>query len=65
MRNDRRNGVIFLLGLDALPERHMVDNAAAATDYQQQRRDRTSTKLLVVTAECIGFGKETLGVDSG
>ena len=53
----------FLLGLYALPERRMVDNAAAATDYQRQRRGRALAKLFVVTAECISFGKGTLGVD--
>ena len=30
----------FLLGLDALPERRMVDKAAAAADYQWRSRGR-------------------------
>ena len=30
----------FLLGLEALPERHMVDNVAVVTNYQRQRRGR-------------------------
>ena len=29
----RRNGVIYLLGLDALPKPRMADNAVAETDY--------------------------------
>ena len=53
----------FLLGLDALPERRMVDDAAAATDYQRQRRGRALAESFVVTAEGIGFGKGTSGVD--
>ena len=53
----------FLLGLDALPERRMVDDAAAATDYQRRRRGRALAESFVVTAEGIGFGKGTLGVD--
>ena len=49
----------FLLGLDALPERRMVDKAAAATDYQRRRRGRALAKLFVVTAEGIGFREGT------
>ena len=52
----------FLLGLDALPERRMVDNAEAATNYQQRRRHRALAESFVVTAEGIGFGEGTLGV---
>lgn len=53
----------FLLGLDALPERRMMDSAAAATDYQRRRRGRTLAESFVVTADGIGFGKGTSGVD--
>ena len=49
----------FLLGLDVLPERHMVDKAGAAADYQQRRRGRALAESFVVTAEGIGFGEET------
>ena len=54
----------FLLGLDALPERRMMDNAVAATDYQRRRRGRTLAEWFVVTVEEIGFGKGTLGEDT-
>ena len=50
-RHGRRNGVIFLLGLYALPERRMVDNAAAATNYQRQRHCRALDEAFVVTAK--------------
>ena len=53
----------FLLGSDALPERRMVVNAAAATDYQRRRRGRTLAESFMVTAEGIGFRKVTSGVD--
>ena len=53
----------FLLGLDALPERRMVDKAAAATDYQRRRRGRALAESCVVTAGGNGFGEETSGVD--
>jgi hypothetical protein len=53
----------FLLGLDTLPERRMMDSAAAATDYQRRRRGRALAESFVVTAECIGFGEGTSGVD--
>ena len=53
----------LLLGLDALPERHMVDNTATAIDYQRQRRGHALNELVVVTAEGIGFGEGTLEVD--
>ena len=53
----------FLLGLDTLPERRMVDNVLAATNYQRRRRGRALAELFVVTAECIGFRKGTYGVD--
>ena len=56
-------GYTFLLGLDALRERRMVDNAAAVTDYQRRRRVRALAESFVVTAECIGFGEGTSGVD--
>ena len=60
--NGRHNGAAFLLNLDALPERRMVDRAAAATDYQRRRRGRALAESFVVTAEGIGFGEGTLGV---
>ena len=53
----------FILGLDTLPEHHMVDNTAAATDYQRRRWGRALAELFVVTAEGIGFGEGTSGVD--
>ena len=59
----RRNGFVSLLGLDAISERHMVDNTAAATDYQWRRRGRALAESFVVTAEGIGFGEGTSGVD--
>ena len=54
----------FFFGLDALPERRMVNNATTATDYQRQRRGRTLAEWFVVTVEEIGFGKGTLGEDT-
>ena len=53
----------FLLSLDTLPERRMVDNTVAATDYQRQRRGRALAESFVMTAEGIGFGKRNSGVD--
>ena len=53
----------FLLGLDTLPERRMMDSAAAATDYQRRRHGRALAESFVVTSECIGFGEGTSGVD--
>ena len=61
--NGRRDGVVFLLGLDALPECHRVDNAAAATAYQRQRHGHALDESFVVTTECVGFWKGTLCVD--
>ena len=45
-----RNGVVFLLGLDALPERLMVDNMVAVSNYQQRYGGRALAELFVVTA---------------
>ena len=59
----RSNGVVFLLGLDALPERLMMDNAVAATDYQRRCRVRALAESFVVMTEGIGFGEGTSGVD--
>ena len=52
----------ILVGLDALPERLMVDKAAAATDYQRQHHDHALAESFVVMAEGIGFRERTLGV---
>ena len=46
-----------------LSERRMIDNAVAATDYQRRRRSRALAESFVVTAEGIGFGEGTSGVD--
>ena len=53
----------FLLGLDALPEHRMVDEAVAATDYQRRRRGCALAKSFVMTVEGIGFGEGTSGVN--
>ena len=52
----------FLLGLDALPECRMIDNAVAATDYQRQRCGCVLVESFVVTAAGIGFREGILGV---
>ena len=41
----------------------MIDNIVAATDYQQRRRGHALVESFVVTAEGIGFGEGTSGVD--
>ena len=63
IRNRWCSCVIFLLGLDALTERRMVDNAAVAIDYQWQRCDSALVESSVVTMEGNGFREGTSGVD--
>ena len=57
------HGAVFLLGLNTLPECHMVDNTARATNYQRQHCGHVLVIPCVVTAEYIGFRKGTLDED--
>ena len=53
----------FVVGLNVLREPRMVDNLAAATNYQRQRHGRSLAELFVGTPECICFAEGTAGAE--